>query len=204
MPQTQTFHAAFLEELKDTYDAEKQLAKALPKLAKAARSPELKSAFEHHLEETKGHVERLERVFESLDEKAKGKHCPGIAGIIEEGKSAMDEDYEDPTIDALLIAGGQRAEHYEMAAYGTLIAWARVMGHTEAVQLLEQNLEEEKAADQKLSQLAENGINARAAANAHGPAGEGAKRSRAGNGAAASPRSTTGPAKRAKSSKTKR
>jgi hypothetical protein len=104
----------------------------------------------------------------------------------------------------LLIAGGQRAEHYEMAAYGTLIAWARVMGHTEAVQLLEQNLEEEKAADQKLSQLAENGINARAAANAHGPAGEGAKRSRAGNGAAASPRSTTGPAKRAKSSKTKR
>jgi ferritin-like metal-binding protein YciE len=204
MPQTQTFHAAFLEELKDTYDAEKQLAKALPKLAKAARSPELKSAFEHHLEETKGHVERLERVFESLDEKAKGKHCPGIAGIIEEVKSAMDEDYEDPTIDALLIAGGQRAEHYEMAAYGTLIAWARVMGHTEAVQLLEQNLEEEKAADQKLSQLAENGINARAAANAHGPAGEGAKRSRAGNGAAASPRSTTGPAKRAKSSKTKR
>jgi ferritin-like metal-binding protein YciE len=169
---TQTLHEAFLDELRDAYDAEKQLIKALPKLARAAESDDLRSAFETHLEETLGHAERLERVFTSLGEKARGKHCDGIAGIIEEGKSIMDEDFEGTTLDACLIAAAQRAEHYEMAAYGTLVAWARAMGHDEAVGLLEKILEEEKAADEKLSLIAEGGINDDAAVQAH-PAGSG-------------------------------
>ena len=167
MAQAGTLHDAFVDELRDTYDAEKQLIKALPKLAKAATSPELRAAFEAHLEETRGQVERLEGVFASLDEKVKGKHCDGIAGIIEEGKSVMEEEFDDATMDACLIAAGQRAEHYEMAAYGTLIAWAKIMGHDEAAELLEQNLEEEKAADEKLSSLAEDVINQEAADSAH-------------------------------------
>jgi ferritin-like metal-binding protein YciE len=166
-----TLHDAFVDELRDTYDAEKQLLKALPKMAKAASSPELKAAFESHLEETRGQVQRLEQVFETIDEPAKGKHCDGIAGIIEEGKSIMEEDFDDATMDACLIAGGQRAEHYEMAAYGTLVAWARAMGHTEAAMLLQETLDEEKAADEKLSDLAEGGINQEAADIAH-PADE--------------------------------
>jgi len=167
MAESGTLHDAFLDELRDTYDAEKQLTKALPKLAKAASSPDLRAAFETHLEETRGHVERLERVFESLDEKARGKHCDGIAGIIEEGKSIMEEDFDDATMDACLIAGGQRAEHYEMAAYGTLVAWAQAMGHAKAAMLLQETLDEEKAADKKLTSLAEGGINDTAADAAH-------------------------------------
>ena len=167
MAESGTLHDAFLDELRDSYDAEKQLTKALPKLAKAATSPELRQAFESHLEETRGHVERLEQVFDLLDEKAKGKHCDGIAGIIEEGSSVMSEDFDDSTMDACLIASGQRAEHYEMAAYGTLVAWARAMGHEEVAVLLEETLSEEKAADEKLTQLAESGINEEAASSAH-------------------------------------
>jgi ferritin-like metal-binding protein YciE len=136
-------------------------------MAKAASSAELRSAFETHLEETRGHVERLEQVFESLEEKVKGKHCEGIAGIIEEGKSIMGEDFDEAAMDACLIAAGQRAEHYEMAAYGTLVAWARAMGHTEAADLLQETLDEEKATDEKLTTLAEGGINQEAAENAH-------------------------------------
>ena len=166
-----TLHDAFIDELRDTYDAEKQLTKALPKLAKSAHSPDLRSAFEAHLTETQGHVERLEEVFQTIDEKARGKHCDGIAGIIEEGKSIMEEDFDETTMDACLIAAGQRAEHYEMAAYGTLIAWARAMGHTEAADLLQETLDEEKAADEKLSALAEGGINQEAAEAAH-PTGD--------------------------------
>jgi ferritin-like metal-binding protein YciE len=162
-----TLHDAFIDELRDAYDGERQLTKALTKLAKTARSPQLRDAFESHLEETQGQIERLERVFESLDEKARGKHCEGIAGIIEEGKSIMEEEFDDDTMDACLIAAGQRAEHYEMAAYGTLIAWARAMGHTEAADLLQETLDEEKAADKKLSSLAEGGINQNAADTAH-------------------------------------
>ena len=162
-----TLHDAFIDELRDTYDAERQLTKALPKLAKAATSPELREAFESHLEETRGHVDRLERVFEALDEKVRGKHCDGIAGIIEEGSSIMGEDFDEPTMDACLIAAGQRAEHYEMAAYGTLVAWARAMSHNEVADLLQQTLDEEKAADEKLSSLAEGGINREAADLAH-------------------------------------
>lgn len=162
-----TLHDAFIDELRDTYDAERQLTKALPKLAKAASSPELRTAFQTHLEETQGQIKRLEAVFQSLDEKVRAKHCDGMAGIIEEGKSVMDEDFDEATMDACLIASGQRAEHYEMAAYGTLVAWAQAMGHTEAAELLQETLDEEKAADQKLSGLAEDGINQQAADAAH-------------------------------------
>jgi len=167
MANAATLHEAFVEELRDTYDAEKQLTKALPKLAKAATSAGLKRAFETHLEETRGQIKRLEEVFAGLDEQVRGKHCDGIAGIIEEGKSIMEEGFADSTMDACLIAAGQRAEHYEMAAYGTLVAWARAMGHNEAADLLQENLDEEKAADQKLSSLAEGGINQEAADAAH-------------------------------------
>ena len=163
MAATSTFHDAFIDELRDTYDAERQLTKALAKLAKAATSPDLREAFETHLEETKGQIERLEEVFQGLEEKVRGKHCEGIAGIIEEGKSLMEEDFDDATLDAGLIAAGQRAEHYEIAAYGTLVAWAKTMGHTDAAALLQENLDEEKAANKKLSELAEGGINQGAA-----------------------------------------
>ena len=168
MAGTGTLHDAFVDELRDTYDAEKQLTKALPKMAKAAGSAELRAAFESHLEETRGQIERLEEVFAVLEEKAQGKHCDGIAGIIEEGKAVMEEEeFDEATMDACLIASGQRAEHYEMAAYGTLVAWAQVMGHAEAADLLQQNLDEEKAADKKLSALAESGINQAAADTAN-------------------------------------
>ena len=163
MAASSTFHDAFIDELRDTYDAERQLTKALTKLAKAATSPGLREAFETHLEETKGQIERLEEVFQSLDEKVRGKHCEGIAGIIEEGKALMEEDFDDATLDAGLIAAGQRAEHYEIAAYGTLVAWAKTMGHTDAATLLQKNLDEEKVANDKLSELAEGGINQGAA-----------------------------------------
>lgn len=167
MAEAGTLHDAFIDELRDSYDAEKQLTKALPKLAKAATNPKLRQAFETHLQETLGQIERLEQVFASLDEKVRGKHCDGIAGIIEEGKSVMEEDFDEATMDACLIAAGQRAEHYEMAAYGTLVAWAQAMGHDDAARLLQQTLDEEKAADKKLSGLAESGINQGAADEAH-------------------------------------
>ena len=167
MAEAGTLHDAFIEELRDTYDAERQLTKALGKLAKASRSPQLREAFESHLEETQGQITRLEQVFESLEEKVRGKHCEGIAGIVEEAKAIMEEEFDDDTIDACLIAAAQRAEHYEMAAYGTLVAWARAMGHSEAADLLQETLDEEKAADEKLSTLAEGGINQSAADAAH-------------------------------------
>jgi ferritin-like metal-binding protein YciE len=165
--ETGTLHDAFLDELRDAYDAEKQLTKALPMMAKAATSPVLRDAFEAHLEETRGHVDRLEQVLEGLGEKVRGKHCDGIEGIIEEGKAVMEEEFDEITMDACLIAAGQRAEHYEMAAYGTLVAWATAMGHTEAATLLQETLDEEKAADEKLTAIAEAGINQEAANMAH-------------------------------------
>lgn len=167
MANMRTLHDAFIDELRDAYDAERQLTKALPKLAKAASSPELRQAFESHLEETQGQIERLEQVFQTLDERARGKHCDGMAGIIEEGKSIMGEDLDEVTMDACLIAAAQRAEHYEIAAYGTLIAWAQAMGHTEAANLLQQTLDEEKETDAKLTALGEGGINESAAETAH-------------------------------------
>lgn len=158
-----TLRDAFIDEIRDTYDAERQLTKALPKMAKAACSPELKAAFTSHLEETQGQIERLQQVFELLDEKVRGKHCDGIAGIIEEGSSIMEEDFDEATMDACLIAAGQRAEHYEMAAYGTLVAWATTLGESEVAALLQETLDEEKSADRKLSGMAEGGMNAAAA-----------------------------------------
>jgi ferritin-like metal-binding protein YciE len=166
-----TLHDAFIDELRDVYNAEQQITKALPKMIKSASSPQLQKAFASHLEETKGQIARLEEVFESIEEKVRGKKCDGMAGIIEEGKAAMGEDFDEQTMDAALIASAQRVEHYEMAAYGTLVAWAEAMGHNDAAELLQTTLDEEKATDQKLSALAEGGINHRAAAAAH-PEGE--------------------------------
>jgi ferritin-like metal-binding protein YciE len=167
-----TLHEMLVDELKDLYHAEKQLTKALPKMAKAASHEELREAFETHLEETQEHVTRLEGVFDSLDERVKAKACPGMAGIIEEGSEKIHEQEPGPVLDAVLIAAAQRAEHYEIGAYGTCIEWARLMGHGEAAALLEQTLEEEKAADKKLTSLAESGINSAALAEGGDEAGE--------------------------------
>jgi ferritin-like metal-binding protein YciE len=158
----------FLDELRDLYDAERQLTKALPKLAKAATSDDLREALESHRTETEGHIEKLETVFEALGERARGKHCAGIAGIVEEGSDLIGEDFDGAVMDAGIIAGAQRAEHYEMGAYGSLIAWANALGQTDVVPTLEEILEEEKAADQKLSELAEGSINAEAASQGGG------------------------------------
>jgi len=162
MAEEGTLHDAFVDELRDAYDMEKQLTKALPKLAAAAMSAELRTAFEAHLEETRDHVARLEKSFEALGESPRGKTCAGIAGIIKEGSDMLEGGYCDEAMDAVIIAAAQRAEHYEISVYGTLIAWARAMGYDETVTLFQQNLDEEKAADQKLTALAEGGINAEA------------------------------------------
>jgi ferritin-like metal-binding protein YciE len=152
-----------LDELRDLYNAEKQLTRALPKLAKNATSEQLRDLLETHLEETEQQVSRLEDAFEMLGEKARGKHCDGIAGIIEEGSKMLEEDFEGAVLDAGIIAGAQRAEHYEIGAYGSVMAWAKVLGMKELASLLDQTLEEEKAADKKLSALAESTINRQAA-----------------------------------------
>lgn len=153
----------FLNELKDVYHAEKQLVEALPRLAKAARSPELRQAFASHFEETEGQVERLERIFEELGEAARGKRCKGMEGLIEEGKEILEEEGDASVIDAALISAAQRVEHYEIAAYGCLRAYAQLLGHQSAVKLLEQTLAEEEAADQKLTVIGEQSVNAQAA-----------------------------------------
>lgn len=150
---------ALVDEIKDLYNAEKQLVKALPKMAKGATSDELREALESHLDETEGQVTRLERVFELLGEKPRGKHCAGMAGIIEEGSEKLQEDMEDLVLDASLIASAQKVEHYEIGSYGTAIAWAEALGLNEVSEVLNETLEEEKAADQKLTALAESGIN---------------------------------------------
>ena len=152
------------DEVRDLYNAEKQLIKALPKMAKAATSDDLREAFESHLEETENQVGRLEQVFKLLGQQPRGKHCAGIAGIIEEGNDLMSEAFDGSVLDAGLIAGGQRAEHYEIAAYGSVLAWAKTLGMDDVISLLEPTLEEEKAADEKLSQLAESSVNSAAAA----------------------------------------
>ena len=166
MAKDETLREAFIEELRDTFDAEQQIIKALRKMVKAANSATLRAAFATHLEETHAQVARLEQVFASLDEKIRGKHCDGMAGIIAEAKSIIDADFDDATTDACLVAAAQRVEHYEIAAYGALIAWANVLGHREAASLLEQTLEEEKETDEKLTALADGGINQEAAGNA--------------------------------------
>jgi len=144
----------YIDELKDIYNAETQLVKALPKMAKAASSEELSSGFEEHLEQTKEHVQRLEQIFESLGENPKGKKCKGMEGLVEEAAEMIDEDFEDNIKDAGLIGAAQRVEHYEIAAYGTVRAFAETLGESEHVSLLEQTLEEEKETDEKLTELA--------------------------------------------------
>ncbi len=145
-------------ELKDLFSAENQLVKALPKMARAATNAELKAGFEEHLEETKGHVERLNKIGEKLGQKLTGHKCKAMEGLIEEGAELISEDAEDSVRDAGLIGAAQRVEHYEIAGYGTLIALATKLGHKDFVELLEQTLEEEKATDEKLTELAESAV----------------------------------------------
>jgi ferritin-like metal-binding protein YciE len=165
MPQdNKTLDDLFLDTLKDIYFAEKQIVKALPKLARAAQDPQLKAGFEEHLQQTEGHVGRLEQIFEVLGVPARGKTCEAILGIIDEGKEIMDEFKNSPALDAGLISSAQAVEHYEMARYGTLKAWAELLGHRDAVQLLDATFKEEAATDKKLTQLALAGENKRAAA----------------------------------------
>jgi ferritin-like metal-binding protein YciE len=152
-----------VEQLQDLYDAEHRITKALPKMAKAATSAELKAAFQKHLTETEGQVRRLERVFEALGEKAKKKTCKAMQGLIEEGEETIKEEAEPEVRDAALIAAAQRVEHYEMAGYGTVRAYAQLLKETAIVKLLEQTYAEEKATDESLSELAERAINVEAA-----------------------------------------
>jgi ferritin-like metal-binding protein YciE len=154
----------FLDTLKDIYYAEKQILKALPKMAKAAASQELQAAFEKHHDETEGHVERLEQVFELLGKPARGKKCDAIEGIIEEGKEVMEEYADTPALDAGLLAAAQAVEHYEISRYGTLKSWAAKLDLKEAVKLLDQTLSEEKKTDDTLTRIAEKAVNYQAAA----------------------------------------
>jgi len=154
----------FVDELKDIFDAEKQLVKALPKMAKAATSENLQQAFTEHLEQTKGHVNRLEQVFQGLDMSAKGKHCMAMEGLVAEGKEVIEDDLQDVVRDAALIGAAQKVEHYEIASYGTLIAHARLLGHDDAVSLLQETLQEEKQTDENLTELAESEVNIEAEA----------------------------------------
>jgi len=194
--QQQSLRELMIDEIRDLYDAERQLVKALPKMAKGASSDELRSLIETHLEETQEQVKRLERAFEMLDEKPRGKHCEGIAGIIKEGSDLLEEDFDGAVLDAGIIAGAQRAEHYEIGAYGSVIAWAKQMGEGEIASLLEETLEEEKGADEKLSALAESSINQQAASEAGGDDasmgnGTGRRSAMRGNGGNGASRSST-------------
>jgi ferritin-like metal-binding protein YciE len=144
----------YVDELKDLYSAENQLVKALPEMARAASSDELRQGFEKHLEQTRVHVQRLEKIFQALGESPKGKTCKGMQGLIEEGSEAMEEDYEGSVKDAALIGAAQRVEHYEIAGYGTVRSMAETLGEEDHVSLLEETLEEEKETDEKLTDLA--------------------------------------------------
>jgi ferritin-like metal-binding protein YciE len=154
----------FLNELKDVYNAEKQLVAALPRMAKAAQSPKLQQAITKHLRETESHVKRLEQILQSLGEPLRGKKCKGMEGLIEEGKEILEEDGAAEVIDAAIISAAQRVEHYEIAAYGCLRTYAQLLGNTEADRLLQQTLAEEEATDKALTALGEGGINQAAVA----------------------------------------
>lgn len=155
MPKITTLEEAFVEQLRDLYNAETQLIKALPKMAKAATNPELKKGFEDHLEQTREHASRLEEIFEELDERPTGKKCAAMAGLIEEGSQTIHENASPAVKDALLIAAAQRVEHYEIAGYGTVKTFARLLCHENAAKLLEETLQEEADTDEKLTQAAE-------------------------------------------------
>jgi len=167
------------EELKDIYSAEKQLLKALPKMAKKATSPELKGALQEHLEVTKRQVERLEDVFESLGKPAKAKTCKAMQGLVEEATEIMEEDAEDAVMDAGIIAAAQKVEHYEIASYGTVRTWARLVGADEAAELLQETLDEESDADERLTQLAESVVNPQADSGGDGNGSTRSKKSSA-------------------------
>ena len=157
-----SLHGLYVDELKDLYSAENQLLKALPKMAKASSAPQLKAAFLEHLEVTKNQVARLEKIFEGLGASPKGKKCKAMEGLVEEGKEIIDEDGEPSVIDAALIGAAQRVEHYEMAGYGTVRTFAKLLGYTQAVALLQATLDEEGEADKTLTRLAETVINVKA------------------------------------------
>jgi ferritin-like metal-binding protein YciE len=154
-PMDNDLHELFVDELSDLYSAEKQLTKALPKMLKAAQSEELKSAIESHLTETEGHVDRLEQVFQALGEKIKRKTCAAMEGLVEEASELLQEQKGKSSLDAAITAAAQKVEHYEIASYGTVRAWAEQMGHNDAVELLKATLDEESAADEKLTEIAE-------------------------------------------------
>jgi len=163
MAQTKSLHDLFTETLKDIYYAEKQILRALPKMAKSAQSDELKQAFQKHHEQTEGQIERLEQVFELIGKSARGKHCPAIVGIVDEGKEIMEDFAGTDALDAGLLAAAQAVEHYEIARYGTLKTWAGQLGLKDAVPLLEATLQEEKETDALLSRLAGAEVNRKAA-----------------------------------------
>jgi len=155
----ETLRDLYIDELKDLYSAEKQLVRALPKMAKNASNEQLREAFETHLAETEGHVERLEKIFESLESSPRGKKCVGMEGLIEEANELLEEDAEEEVVDAGLISKAQHVEHYEMAGYGTVRTWAQILGEERHAQLLQQTLDEEENADRILSQIAESMVN---------------------------------------------
>jgi ferritin-like metal-binding protein YciE len=157
-----TLHDLYVDELKDLYNAENQILKALPKMAKAASHPELAAAFTEHLAQTKVHIERLETIFKQLDQGPKGKKCKAMEGLLAEGQDLMAEDADPMVLDAALIAAAQRVEHYEMAGYGCVRTFARLLGEEQAADLLQETLDEEGATDKKLTALAESVINAEA------------------------------------------
>ncbi len=157
----ETIEELFVDELKDLYSAEKQITKALPKMAKAASTPELREAFETHLQETQGQIQRLEQIFELLSKNPRGKTCNGMKGVLEEGAEVLQEADKGPVRDAALISAAQRVEHYEMAGYGSVREYAKLLGQSEIQSLLEETLEEEKAADKKLTGISK-GVNAEA------------------------------------------
>jgi len=154
-----TLEDLYTDLLKDLYSAEKQLVKALPKIAKNAQSPDLQKAFQEHLKQTEGHVDRIERIFSDMDGSPRGKKCVGMEGLIEEGNELLQEDAEPDVLDAGLIAAAQKVEHYEIAGYGTARAWAQRLGYDSAARLLQQTLEEESLANEKLTKIAESHVN---------------------------------------------
>jgi ferritin-like metal-binding protein YciE len=154
-----TLDDLYTDLLKDLYSAEKQLVKALPKIAKNAQSPDLQKAFQEHLKQTEGHVERIERIFSDMDGSPRGKKCVGMEGLIEEGNELLQEDVEPDVLDAGLIAAAQKVEHYEISGYGTARAWAQRLGYDSAARLLKQTLEEESLANEKLTKIAESHVN---------------------------------------------
>jgi ferritin-like metal-binding protein YciE len=154
-----TLEDLYTDLLKDLYSAEKQLVKALPKIAKNAQSPDLQRAFQEHLKQTEGHVERIERIFMEMGGSPRGKKCVGMEGLVEEGNELLQEDVEPNVLDAGLIAAAQKVEHYEIASYGTARAWAQRLGYDQAARLLQETLEEESMANEKLTRIAESHIN---------------------------------------------